>query len=402
MAKRGNNEGSITRLPSGRWRAQVTVRGGKRVNYSARTKGECQAWIQDTLGQVRQGLDLIGGSVLLQEYLTRWLEVEKATLRPKTAKQYERIVKNHVIPEMGTVKLRDITPFSIDQFYAKLLENGIGVRTIRLTHSVIHVALEKAVKYGFLLRNPTHKATLPRVKYHEMNVLDESQVTLFLAAAHGSCFEALYHLAVVTGMRQAELFGLKWTDLSWHKGMLHVQRQIQRVSGKGLVEAEPKTRAGVRSIKLGNATLDALRDHLERQNQAKIALGNRWRERDLIFTSSIGSAIDQSNLLKDYYEILEKAGLPRIRFHDLRHTAASLMLNHGVPVIVVSKILGHSKPSVTMDIYGHLYMEMQDEAAQIMDDLVTPIRVAFSPKSSEVEHKNLPGRLHTVAHDPGK
>ncbi len=139
--------------------------------------------------------------------------------------------------------------------------------------------------------------------------------------------------------------------------------------------SEPKTKAGRRTIKLGNTTLHMLQKQFHNQQLDRTLAGNRWKDKDLIFTSSIGTPLNQRNISREFHEILKVAGLPSIRFHDLRHTAASLMLNHGIPVIVVSKILGHSQPSVTLNIYGHLYNEMQDEAAKLMDDLVTPLQV---------------------------
>jgi integrase len=190
-------------------------------------------------------------------------------------------------------------------------------------------------------------------------------------------YQALYHLALTTGMRQGELLGLKWTDLQLHSGALLVQCQVQDIRGQGTIFQEPKTRAGRRTIKLGEGTLQALRLHYERQQLLKVVAGSRWKENDLIFPSKVGTPRDPSNLCLDFNRVLEKAGLPKIRFHDLRHTAASLMLNHGVPVIVASTRLGHSKPSITLDIYGHLYQEMQDEVARKMDELVSPVPVEF-------------------------
>jgi integrase len=208
-----------------------------------------------------------------------------------------------------------------------------------------------------------------------MMVLDESQVTQFLVAAQNSPYLALYHLAVTTGMRLGELFGLKWSDLQWMSGTLLVQRQLQRVRRQGWSFVEPKTRSGRRAIKLGENTLQSLRVHKSRQELAKALAGSEWKDHDLIFPTTIGTPGDASNMRIDFKRVLQQAGLPGIRFHDLRHTAASLMLNHGVPAIVVSKILGHSKPSITLDVYGHLYHEMQGSAAVIMDQLVAPIQM---------------------------
>ena len=173
-------------------------------------------------------------------------------------------------------------------------------------------------------------------------------------------------------MRQAELFGLKWSDLKWNSGTLYVHRQIKRSPGDEWNFAEPKTRTGRRTLKIGEETLHKLRMHRDRVTILKGQAGPYWQDNDLMFPNTMGNPLDASNLRKDFMKILAEAGLPQMRFHDLRHTAASLMLNHGIPVIVVSRRLGHAKASTTLDIYGHLLTEMQDEAAKLMDELVTP------------------------------
>lgn len=170
----------------------------------------------------------------------------------------------------------------------------------------------------------------------------------------------------------------------WNSGVLYVQRQVQQVPGQSWKFVEPKTKSGRRPIRLGEGTLQILREHYELQQVHKAKFGERWQEYNLIFPSSVGTPLNPSNLRIDFIRTLDATGLPRIRFHDLRHTAASLMLNHGIPVIVVSKILGHAKPSTTMDIYGHLIHEMQGEAARVMDDLVTPIRVEISESIEDI------------------
>jgi integrase len=166
---------------------------------------------------------------------------------------------------------------------------------------------------------------------------------------------------------------------------LYVQRQLQDVRGMGSFFQEPKTSSGRRTLQLGEGTIQALREHREFQKLQKECAGQHWQENDLIFPSKIGTPMNPSNLRLDFNRMLERAGVPRVRFHDLRHTAASLMLNNGIPVIVVSKILGHAKPSITLDIYGHLYNEMQGDAARLMDNLVSPIKI------------NLPGKVYSAS-----
>jgi integrase len=172
-----------------------------------------------------------------------------------------------------------------------------------------------------------------------------------------------------------ELLGLKWSDLDWKKGILRVHRQLQRINNQGLIFSQPKTKTGNRSIQLGEQTLQILRTHLEKQRLEQAIAKQDWRDEGLIFTTPIGTPTEPRNLIRDYKRALKKAGLREIRFHDLRHTAASLMLNNGVPILVVSKILGHSKASTTLDIYGHLISVMQEGAARMMDELITPIPV---------------------------
>ena len=379
--RRGWNEGTIYKLDNGSWRAQVCVQG-RRLSHRSKTYAESLQWIRTAQSRSGQELKEDKSSIPLSKFLPDWLETIKTTLRPKTAIQYEHIVKHHILPRLGKIKLRDLCLNRVDRFYAELQKDGIGLRTIGLIHSVLHVALERATRYGYIAKNPAHGAIVPKLGSTEMAALDEEQVSRFLVAASGSRFGVLFHLAVVTGMRQGELFGLKWCDISWNKSTIIVRRQVQRITGKGYIFCEPKTKAGHRKIGVGNTTLDKLRDQHGQQMMIKTTAGDQWQENDLIFTTDLGTPLDNSNVLKEYYVVLSKAGLPKIRFHDLRHTAASLLLNNGQGIMAVSKLLGHSKPSVTLDIYGHVYSESMEEVARVMELLVTPTRIEFPEKSS--------------------
>jgi integrase len=377
MAKRRNRgEGSIFQKPDGTWRAQVCHQG-QRLSHSAATRAECMAWVQSTQTEVGQGWNLKGAKTTVEDYTTYWMALVKTRIRASTLAGYETVIRNHIVPRLGQKTLKDLTPDGIDQFYADLLAEGVGIHTIRMCHRTLHVMLEKAEKYSYILRNPAHGATVPKAPETEMSVLDEEQVNRFLMAASGTRYEVLFRLAVTTGMRQGELFGLKWADISWQRGVLYLRRQVHRVPGVGLQFSEPKTKAGKRTIKLGEGMLQALREHKLQQDLERTTAGNRWKNDDLVFTSKFGGPMDQSNVRREFYAILEMAGLPKMRFHDLRHTAASLLLNNNIPVLVVSRILGHSKPSVTLDIYGHLYNEMQDDAARLMDSMTTSTRVSL-------------------------
>ncbi len=383
--KRGNNEGSIFRKANGSWRAQVSIEG-KRISHTASSRAECYAWLKKTLNQMDQGLTFQGHNITLEAYLDEWIAIKKNALRTKSGYQYEYLINLYILPMLGKMKLKDLNVQVLNKFYERLLAKGIGVSNIRYTHRVLHSALEQAVLNGILGRNPAHGATVLRMKQKEMKILDEQQVGLFLVAASTSRYKTLYHLAVVTGMRFSELRGLSWSDVDWIRGSIKVNRQIQDVPGIGSVSGEPKTNSGIRTILLGETTLTELREQKQRVEVDKTKAGASWQENGLIFPSSIGTPFGQSNVQKDFIKVLNAANLQRIRFHDLRHTAASLMLNHGVPALVVSKILGHSNPSVTLNIYAHSTLDMQSKAASIMDEIVTPIAVDMS-------------RLHPVAPD---
>ena len=385
---RGRNEGSISQRSNGTYRAQISSQNGQRFSASFKTKAEAQKWIRDQQIKLERGFDFQGSKISLGEYLPQWLENNKTALREKTAHQYSQVMKKHIIPHIGNIPLKALNLAKVEHYYSKLIQAGTGTRTVRICHNIIHKALDKALRYGLVAYNPAHGATLPRYTHGEMQVLDEAQVSLFLIAAQNSPYRALYHLAVTTGMRQGELFGLKWSDLQWTKGILHLQRQFQKVPGQAWSFVEPKTKSGKRTMKLGEGTLQVLREHKEQQALRKEKTGDRWQDNDLVFPSSVGTPGDPSNLRIDFNRTLARAGLSKIRFHDLRHTAASLLLNHNVPVIVVSKMLGHSKPSITLDIYGHLYNEMQDEAAEVMDRLVTPIAVQIPRLLIQVSGKS--------------
>ena len=381
MARRGKNEGSIFKRSNGTWRAQVSI-DGKRLSYTAKSRNECHEWIRKMLDQIDQGMTFEGRNLTLGNYIKDWITTRKKALRPRTGIQYELLITKYIDPNLGRIKLKDLNLRVFNRFYDKLVDQEVGTWNINYTHRVIHSALEDAVRDGILGRNPSHGATVPRQSYKEMKILSEQQVGQFLVVASTSRYEMLYLLAIKTGMRISELRGLAWSDIDWVKGTITVGRQIQDIPRKGTITSEPKTRSGTRTIKLGETTLQELRQHRQRQESEQEQAGNAWQDNNLLFPSVTGTPFSRKTLYKDFQEILKFANLPRIRFHDLRHTAASLMLNHGVPVLVVSKILGHSKPSVTLNVYAHCLVDMQNEAANLMDEIVTPIPVSLPSKQN--------------------
>jgi len=372
MAKRGKNEGTIYKRSNGTWRAQISLEG-KRLSFSAKTQAECHDWIRRTLDLVDNGMTFSKSEYTLGDYLKEWMQAKRNSLRPKTVKQYETIIENDLLPTFGKARINQLNLKRFNKYYVRLVAEGRGVRTVRLIHSVLHSALEHACQTGLISRNPCHGAILPRYPIKEMKIFNEDQVSMFLIFAEASRYRLIYKLALVTGMRQSELLGLKWEDIDWKKSTISVKRQAQYVNGMGIIFLEPKTRAGIRKIALGNSILEELRKHRIQQDENKFLRKNEWTENNLIFCTSNGTPISQRNLTRDFLKVIRKTELPQIRFHDLRHTAASLMLNRGIPIVVVSKMLGHSKPSVTLNIYAHCVSEYQYDAARVMEEIATPI-----------------------------
>ncbi len=398
MAKRirAKNEGSIMKRPNGHWRAQVSLEG-KRLSFSAITQRECQIWLRKTLEQKSAGMTLYAAKITMAEYMDEWLAIGKASNRFTTWEQYSRMTQNYILPGIGRIKISDLRPEHIQHLYDTLLGQKIGHYALLKVHTVVRSALTRAVKLGMIPRNPASVVMLPKEPATEMKILDETQVNLLLVAAVNHRWEALFHLAVATGMREMEILGLKWTDLDWINQTLKVERQLLRPHGEGIQFSSPKTKFGKRSLKLGSKTIEVLRRHYERQQQDRIASGEDWQEYGLIFPNHDGGPILYRNLLREFRQLLQDAGLPSIRFHDLRHTAASLMLNRNVPVIVVSRRLGHSKPSITLDIYGHLISSAQTEVANIIDEMITPIEVqTIAPDLHQITAQKRPSETRTV------
>lgn len=369
MSKRAAGEGSVYKRGD-RWVAQVGS-GKNRTYKSFDTQREANRWGSKMVEQIRQGLLTLRNKISLSKFLDDWLVIARSSIRPNTSLQYTQIVHKHIVPTLGNILLRELQADHVQRLYTEKLASGVSPRSTRLIHAVLHRALNHALKQGLVSRNVSDAATLPKVPRKEMKTLDDYQVRQLIQATDDVQMQVLFWIAVTTGLRKGEILGLKWSDLDWQTRKLQIQRQVQRRAGEGLIFCEPKSASGRRVVVLGEKTLDRLREHREAQYQKRIQVGDLWQDFDLIFTSPIGTPLDQSKVSKVYKECLSKTGLPMIRFHDLRHTAATMMLQQGIHPKVVQERLGHSDISLTLNTYSHVLPSMQDEAAEKMDELLT-------------------------------
>ena len=288
--RRGKNEGSIWKERN-RYRAAISM-NGRRITRSFFTKSDCVAWLREMSTQVDSGLTYRNSKLTVSEYFDDWLSTHMLHLRQKTSPQYKQITRDYILPILGQYKLRDLRYEHVENLYRTHLSRGVSAPTVRYVHSILHRSLEDAVRRSILMKNPAHGVRLPRQEHFEMSFFDEHQVMQFLLAAKGSRYEAVYHLAVKTGMRQGELLGLKWSDLDWKKGALRVRRQLQRMNGHGRILTSPKTKNAYRTILLGEQTLQALRMHLEFQNLERRFLQKYDPGMDLMFVSSVGTPVE--------------------------------------------------------------------------------------------------------------
>ncbi|MBA3823177.1 MAG: tyrosine-type recombinase/integrase [Ktedonobacterales bacterium] len=371
MAKRrGNNTGTVTQREDGRWMARITLPSGKRKSIYGKTRKDTQKKLREVLNDLDQGLLPADGRQTVEQYLTSWLETVKHEIEPSSHLRYTYHMQR-VKKEFGTLPLSKLNSQRIQQFYSRLLEEGLAQTTVNTMHRVFKHALTDAVRLRLIPRNQAELVKPPRYEPAPKQVLSEAQVLKLLDAVKGDSLEALYPLVLSTGMREGELFALQWEDIDFDKGILHVRHNMQDI-GPGYRMAKPKSRSSRRTITLAPLALQALREHRQRQKIERESLGDVWdKTYDFIFPNQFGRHKIPTWFISDEFpRLLKKAGLPIIHFHDLRHTAATLLLSNGVHLKVASEMLGYSDVSITLRIYGHVLPNMQQNAADVANRLI--------------------------------
>lgn len=348
---------------------------GTRKSYYGKTRAEVAHKLSDGRHNVQKGLPVLNERQTVGEFLSRsWLEMKRHKVKSSTWQRYYDLVMLHIVPEVGKVPIARLTAQQVQALYAKKLEPDpltgkcLSKTTVHHLHTVLHGALDSALRLGVVQRNVTELADAPRMQRHEMMVFSPAQARTFLDAAQGNRFEALYILALTTGMRQGELLALRWQDVDMDQGTLSVTATLRYRHGEFSFTA-PKTARSRRSIRLTPRAVAALRAHRARQLEERVRIGEAWdKASNLVFCTHQGGPIEANNFIKQsFLPLLKKAELPRIRFHDLRHTAATLLLRQGVNPKIVSEMLGHASISITLDVYSHVVPDMQDAAVRAME-----------------------------------
>lgn len=336
-----------------RWMCSVKLDNGKRKYISGSVGAEfeqCEEKFRMAIEEVKRGARVNPDNQTIKEYIVSWLEERKIKLKRGTYPKWKNFIEAHVIPDLGSYQLQKFRREHAQVWISGLIKKGLAASSIHIYHRILKAALKDAVKRKIISENPCEDTILPRVEEKEMRFFDPKQTRHLLASIEGHPYEALIALAVTTGMRRGELQALRWEDIHLEEGILNVRRTVVYVPREGYYENEPKTRGSRRIIPLTPEMIQILHRAFA-QSEEKTGLVFRGRGGGHFSSKGIGYAWDR---------ILEGAELPKIRFHDLRHTAATLLLRAGASLKSVQKILGHANIATTMK-YIHLLPEMLEE-----------------------------------------
>lgn len=346
------------------------------------TKKDAEKRLAEMLHQLDTGTFVKPGKANLGDFLEQWLkDYAWPNLAPRTAEGYEHIIRRHLIPGLGNIPLTQLKPEHLQRYYAQKLSDGrcdgkggLNARTVRHHHVALHNALQSAVKWGLLSRNPADAVSPPRCQRSEWQTLSEDDIHTLLEAAKPTPYYALFYLALFTGMRRSELLALRWCDVDLLLCQLYVTRTLHHLRNREIVFRSPKTSKGRRLVALSPSTASVLREHKETQAATRTMMGIALKDDDLVFSDLNGKPLLPNTVTHAWIKLVKRVGLEGIRLHDARHSHASLMLKAGTHPKIVQERLGHASIGITLDTYSHVAPGLQQAAANRFDELVIPRR----------------------------
>jgi integrase len=410
LSKRGQNEGSIYKRSDGRWVGSVNlgIVNGKRrrKDYYGDTRREVQDQLTKALVDIQKGLPIVHEKQTVSQYLARWLEdVVRRKTRPKTYQSYEQLIRLYITPSIGQVKLTKLTTQQVRAMLNQRHDSGLSSRTVQYIHAVLRKALNVAVRDQVLQRNVAALVEPPRVIGKEVQPLTPDEARCFLEAVEGDRLAVFFTVAVSLGLRQGEGLAIRWRDLDLETAAIRVRYALQRLPARTVRPAgnkrqtleihlvEPKNKKGRRTIELPAVTLAALAAHRIAQTEERKLCGSKWvvpriycegrveEADDFVFTTTKGTPLESRAVTKQFQRILKAAGIPQHRFHDLRHTAATLLAVQGVHPKAIQAVLGWDQLAM-VDRYTHFVDEMRKDAAAKMDAILNPVAVNQAVKPS--------------------
>jgi len=381
-------KGSIRQRSKSSWQIQIYTGKGPdgrprrhfETVHSSR-KADAQARLRELLTSLDKGVYVPPGKLTVADLLKQWLQgYVKTNCSQRTLDGYQAIIDNHLVPDLGHHLLKQLNQQHIQAYYGKALEK-LSSRTVHHQHRVLSQALKYAVRQGYLGRNPCELVDPPSPRGKAMRTLTQSEVMDLLIRAEGSYYYPIIYTAVSSGLRQAELLGLRWRDIDIASRSISVSRTLYK--RRGVIQFnEPKTERSRRRVSMTSKLAEFLSEYRLERERLCHQVGRTSTLDDLVFANHEGKPVDPGVLSHNFGRIARKAGLKQVRFHDLRHTFASLMLQRGAKPKVISEALGHASVAFTMDVYSHIIDGMQEEAMALLDEVLPEGKNGMSGKSN--------------------
>lgn len=358
----------------------------KRLAVYGKTQQECKDKLIETLQSIKNQTFVEPHKITVEGWLDTWLkEYKKDNIRPTTYSSYEYIVRVHIKPNLGKAYLKELKPEQVQRFYNERKASGLSSRTVRYIHTVLHEALEQAVKNNLIVRNVCKSTTLPKQEKREMRVLSVEEQNRFMDALSANKMGIAFKLFLASGMRRGELLGLNWKNVDLKEGVIRVTRSLSRTkvnfdneskeNKTAILIQKPKTKKGERTIPLFSSIISDLKEHKAAEKEKFINLGwddikiKQHFKDGLVFTNELGGHIEPRNLTRKFYSLIKAAGIPKANLHSLRHSFATRLLEMGVSPKVVQEILGHSTITLTLDTYSHVMPELKKDAVDKLGGL---------------------------------
>ena len=378
MTRRGPNEGSIYQRESdGKWVGVLSLgfdSNGKRQRktFYADTQRDVRVQLEKAKVDVENGLPIATEHVTVGQFLARWISDVEAAGRwaPSTLQRHKTQVTAHLIPGLGRHQLEKLTPQHVQTFLNEKSEGGLSPRSVVYLRHLLRQALTQAERWGMVPRNVAKLVDPPRMTRAEGQPLSPAEARRLLAVMASDRLSALYTVAVSVGLRQGEALGLRWADVDLDDGSLRVRSTLQHIDGEYQFRP-PKTEKSRRTVALPQVAVRALRKHRSDQLADRLRASTEWEDWDLVFATPAGRSLHGPTVTRRFQSTLKKAGFRRLRFHDLRHGAATLLLAQGVDLKGIQETLGHSTIATTADIYAHMQPELRREVADRMDDALS-------------------------------
>lgn len=386
--RRAKGEGNVRYVDDKKlWEGRLTVGVDPGTGKSIRKSiyGKTQKEVRRKMNAARSALDNNDyhdpSKLTVGQWLDIWVRDYLGDVKPYTALSYTQHVNNHIKPAIGAVKLDELDTNTIQGFYNRLQRGtrgkpALSPKTVRNIHGVLHAALQQAVAEGTLHHaNPTEACKLPRKDQKEMRPLDEDETRRFIEAVKGHCYEIIFLVALFTGMRQGEVLGLTWDCVDFKRGVIKVNKQLQKDAGGGSSYSLVTTKNGKgRVITPPHYVMQLLEDQRKRQAEWKHRAGPAWQNKiNLVFTSELGTPVLHHTLYHNFKHVVESLGLPEVRFHDLRHTYAVAAISAGVDIKTVQANLGHATASFTLNVYAHVTEQMNRASAEKMQQYINNV-----------------------------